>query len=1320
MSKAAAILGVGYGLGDATAVLTSLVAQVGETLLASPGGWRVRRLSPLAGERDGADRASLKRHLAELCEADVDTIVVVLAGVVVMQAGEPCLVAGPDVARYPEDATLPLAWIRDRIRTCRADRVVVVASLEGPADDDWLDALATGRARHVVAIERSANRALALRVLLDGVRGAAIDPKTGTVTLRSLGDHLARVVGHARLQRSDASETLASSPPLAGPWDARLTSRPGPRAPTDEALVGTVLPGRFEIVRELARGSFGNVYAAHQLSVDREVAVKVLHGTLAPGSEAGRLFVHEIQSVGRLDHPNIVRIYQADITARGSLFYAMELLAGRDLQQIIEHDGVMPRPRAVALARQLAAALGAAHEAELVHADVKPANAIVVPGKPDDRLVLIDFGLARLRGTGGNHDSAGGTPAYMAPEQLRDGRVDPRSDVFSAALVLVTLLTGWRRRTADALVPPLDEIDEPELRSVLAKALALVPGDRYANGAELAAALGDGAHAATIATSPPFRHLAAFTEADRDRLHGRDGEIATLVEHVLFRRAVVYTAPSGTGKTSLLRAGLVPRLGALGVACVYVACHGREPPDLARAIWPEGDTPAAAAALRIAREHQRLVVVVDQVEAALASPELAAGLRELERASLELELGVVLSVREDVLASLLACLDGHGSVLRLGPLAPDGAREAIVGPLIERRVTIEEPLLVALLADLERAAKAIATEMRWSAEDAVYPPHLQLACSTLCDWLGPGEDVLTLRHYEQLGGLDEIVRDYLDRVIETELPAELLATARHVLLALVDRDRTRAVRTEAELAEQLPADARLEPVLEALRQRGLVVPLRTANGQPAWELVHDSLVPRVLAWSDREDLARQRALEIVRHHLRVSHGEQPSLLTAAELREVTDHGAAIAELDREWGKRGPRPWSPVALVARSRRARRDRWLAIVVGVMVAGGLAGFLGLRWFRERQERRREELLGNADVGTFLLELHAFDWDAATQQPVAVAMSRLPGLGWQLFDTSADDDLAPSTTPIVAEREGLAGADARARTWRVQARGGKAILVISRPGCAPSVVPLARLPGYAARDRPPTFRIDVPTCEATRHDTIEIEAGPYLSGGLGEPPIVAIEDLALEDVPPEQTVDVPRFAIDRTEVSNAAYQMLTRPVHATALAAPAYPTSTSIGDAAAPSYPVAGISWAQARAYCRFVGKRLPSDEEWEKASRGGLRIHGRPNPMPRRSVPWGSAASVPANVKDTGGQKPAPVGTTPGDVSPYGVLDLAGNVQEWTRTVVERDFYDTRGCGWNICTRATLPSMLAIPNTRTATFKSFELGFRCVVEGAAPGTD
>lgn len=1310
MPSAAAILAVGHGLGDATASLTSLVAQIGETLLANTGNWRVRRLSPLAGERDGADRASLKRQITDLCNAEVDVMVLVLAGVVVMHGDEPCLVTGDEVSRFPEDTTLPLAWIRDRLRACLADRVAVVASLEGPPDEsDWLDALATGRARHVVASERSHGRARALAALLDALRGSAIDPKTGTITLRSLGEHLASAATGARLQLSDESETLASSPPLAGPWDARLTSRSGPRVVVAEELVGTVLPGRFEIVRELSRGSFGSVYQARQLSIDRDVAVKVLHGSIAPSSELGRLFVQEIHSVGRLDHPNIVRIYQADITPGGSLFYAMELLAGDDLQQLVEREGTLEPRRAVRLVRELASALAAAHDVELVHADVKPANAMVVAGKDGERLVLLDFGLARLRGTRGS-EAAGGTPAYMAPEQLREGRVDARSDVFSAAIVLVTLLTGWRRRTAEELVPPLDAIEDRSLRTVLGKALALAPSERYQNAGELAAALGETGREPPSATSPPFRHLAAFTEADR--LYGRDREIATLVEHVLFRRAVVYTAPSGTGKTSLLRAGLVPRLGTLGVACVYVSCHGREPPDLARAICSDGATPAAAAKLRIETEHKRLVVVIDQIEAALGNARFVAEVGELLRVATELELGIVLSVREDVLASLLAHLGTQHNVLRLGPLSVDGAREAIIGPLIERRVRIDASLLDTLIGDLERAAASIAAEMRWADERAVYPPHLQLACSALYEQLASGEDALTARHYAQLGGLDEIVRDYLDRVLETELSAEQLATARRVLLALVDTDRTRAVRTYAELAEQLPSDARLAPLLEMLRQRGIIVPLRAPNGQPAWELVHDSLVPRVLAWSDRQDLARQRALDIVRHHLRGSRRDRPSLLTATELREVRPHSSAIEELDREWARRGAVPWLPLALVDKSRRARRDRWLAILFSVVATLGVAGFLGVRWFDERQQRRREELLGKADLGLFTLELRTFDWDPRAVRATTVAVPRY--YDWRLLDTAGDDELAPSATQLAVSRQPLATEVVTSRAWRVEARGGRAILEVSRPGCAPSFVPLARLPGYAQRESPATFTIAVPTCQATRSEMVEIEAGPYISGGFGDPPIVPSTEIDSEQIAAEKTVQLAAYSIDRTEVSNAAYAMFTKPTYATALTAPSFPAMEAFRNVG-PDYPVALVTWGQARAFCRFMGKRLPADQEWEKAARGGLRVGERPNPRPRRIVPWGDASVVRGNVKDTGGERPWPTSTDRGDVSPYGVIGLAGNVQEWTRTLVMPDYYAARGCGWSWCTSAMLPTMLAIPNARAVTFKSLDLGFRCVIDDA-----
>jgi serine/threonine protein kinase len=209
------------------------------------------------------------------------------------------------------------------------------------------------------------------------------------------------------------------------------------------------------------------VYRARQLAVDRDVAIKLLHDDLDPTSADGRLFLHEIRAVGRLDHPNVVRIYQADVSHDGRLFYAMELLRGSTLAALCA-DGPLPAPRAVALIGQLLAGLAAAHEAGLVHADVKPANAMVVEARGGERLVLLDFGLARLR-QAEPATSAGGTPAFMAPEQLRDGRVDARSDVFAVGLVVVALLTGWRRRARASWCRPSTGSPTPPARGAGAR-----------------------------------------------------------------------------------------------------------------------------------------------------------------------------------------------------------------------------------------------------------------------------------------------------------------------------------------------------------------------------------------------------------------------------------------------------------------------------------------------------------------------------------------------------------------------------------------------------------------------------------------------------------------------------------------------------------------------------------------------------------------------------------------------------------------------------------------------------------------------------------
>ena len=491
----AALLVAGYGP-SGTSVHVDTLGQIGEALLATGATWQIRSLAATAGERLGVDRGTIKRHLDELVAERARVAVLVVLGSIIDVDGQPSLVTGPGASESPEDSTLSLAWIRERLAIARAEQALVIISARGDGvPRAWLDLLATRRGQHLIAIDAATEGAPLADALLAGLCGDALDPRTGTVTMASLSGYLATHAPSSVLQSSDAVETVAQPPPLGGLWDVRrsqlLARGTKPRTPRarrpDDDLTGTVLPGRFRIDSLVARGTFGTIYRARQLAVDRDVALKVLHADIDASSEDGRLFVHEIRSVGRIDHRNVVRIYQADLTHDGRPFFAMELLDGKDLATLAG-AGTIERARAVALMLQLLDGIGAAHDAGLVHADVKPANVIVVERDGVERVVLVDFGLSRLRSPDRPAESAGGTPAYMAPEQLVDGRVDARSDLFSAALVFVHMLIGWQRPNAYTLAPALELLPE-DLRPILARALATDPAARYASAAELSAAI---------------------------------------------------------------------------------------------------------------------------------------------------------------------------------------------------------------------------------------------------------------------------------------------------------------------------------------------------------------------------------------------------------------------------------------------------------------------------------------------------------------------------------------------------------------------------------------------------------------------------------------------------------------------------------------------------------------------------------------------------------------------------------------------------------------------------------------------------------------
>jgi serine/threonine-protein kinase len=205
-------------------------------------------------------------------------------------------------------------------------------------------------------------------------------------------------------------------------------------------LTGRMLDRRYHVRSRIAHGGMATVYRATDTRLDREVALKVMHADLARDDDFVVRFIGEAKSVAKLSHPNIVGVY--DQGADGQYLYlAMEYVPGRTLRELLRERGWLPWQEALAVMDPVLAGLGAAHQAEIVHRDVKPENVLLTA---DGRVKVVDFGLARASAAVGN-TRAGviiGSVNYIAPEQVTGAPSDPRTDVYSAGVMLFEMLTG--------------------------------------------------------------------------------------------------------------------------------------------------------------------------------------------------------------------------------------------------------------------------------------------------------------------------------------------------------------------------------------------------------------------------------------------------------------------------------------------------------------------------------------------------------------------------------------------------------------------------------------------------------------------------------------------------------------------------------------------------------------------------------------------------------------------------------------------------------------------------------------------------------------
>jgi len=262
------------------------------------------------------------------------------------------------------------------------------------------------------------------------------------------------------------------------------------------------LSGRYEILRELARGGMGQVFEARDLRHDRPVAIKVLDPEVSAAIGPSR-FRREIEFAARLSHPHIVPLFDSG-EADGLLYYVMPLIVGESLRQRLLQERQLPVDEAIAIARNVADALRYAHERGLVHRDVKPENIILSEG----HALVLDFGIARSSDAAPNADTrtlvAIGTPPYMSPEQISVASTDGRADQYALACVVYEMLAGrppFTGPTGESVLKqhfaadprPVTALrpDAPaSVAQALTRALAKAPEDRYPTMAAFSEALG--------------------------------------------------------------------------------------------------------------------------------------------------------------------------------------------------------------------------------------------------------------------------------------------------------------------------------------------------------------------------------------------------------------------------------------------------------------------------------------------------------------------------------------------------------------------------------------------------------------------------------------------------------------------------------------------------------------------------------------------------------------------------------------------------------------------------------------------------------------
>ena len=1029
----------------------------------------------------------------------------------------------------------------------------------------------------------------------------------------------------------------------------------------------------------------GEVYLALDERLGRRVALKFVK---AGGADAKALerFHEEARTTARFNHPHIVTVYGSG-DYQGRPWLALEFLDGQTLRERLER-GPMTVPEALRVGKAIAEALAEAHRHDVVHADLKPEN-VLLPR--DGRVRVVDFGLSRLAGT--DATAASGTPAYMAPERWNGGAPRAAMDLWALGVLLHEAIEGARPFTDAELAQlvfspkPLTlgaRVQSAACSALVAECLRMDPNERPSAEDVIARIDRLLSGRAVVEGRSPFRGLEAFSEQDAPDFHGRAREIDAALEVLRTDALVPIVGPSGVGKSSFVFAGVVPRLRESGAWEVLSLRPGRRPwASLAGALGCEVSALEKPAGLvtelrRRTAKGSRLLIFIDQFEELITLGNEADRLGVLRAlavaASPDEPWRIMVTVRSDFFGELVSVPElgpALQSVLVLRPLGRAALEEAVTGPLTRAGYTPDDASLPAKIAlELEGQSAAL--------------PLLQFACQALWERRDAQRKQVLRREYDAMGGAVGALATHAERLVSELLPEDRRLT-RSLMLRLVNADGTRKPRTRPELLQGLAPEA--GAALDRLvTQRLLVTSRHDDTDEPLFELAHESLVstwPQLTRWLHETQEARTLAQEIEQAaSIWDKRGRRDDETWANEalhdvLRRVEKWNVTLTSMPKDFLEAGR---------ARQLRLVKRRRLG-VVGAFVALSLfavgASFAALEFReKERQAIAQQELirLAAGDVGRFELVLEPFDWSSVSGTKTSVRATRVPALDWRVHVATRTNPPAPGAildAARVKRSERHVTDDGLLSELVEMGRDPVFFEFIGRgEGCGSSWLYVRSLPGYAERRTPPTaVRIPVPTCAASRAGAVQF------------------------DLP-----DAGVFALDRTEATSEMW----------ALYAQLQPLS---GDERTPmprafdregvqGLPVVGIDAYVSDRLCRFFGRRLPRVAEWMRAS----KTH------PQRTGVRREGCLANLEGSDDGADVLSPVGGCGGDATEEGVVDLLGNVSEWTSDdEPSGDYAGLRhylGGNWSVPPGAP-PTQIDYVNSGAATVVNYSLGVRCAAD-------